>query len=289
MLSLEDLGIICGMCLFFKLSKFYFLIFTFSCLSINVDSMEHDSNDGLNIVVLGDSNTSLGGDSCNCQKGWTYWFSKSLNPKSCTSYARSGATWTNTANTIYNTEEYTEVLSDNNVIYNQVNRLKESVKNNKQFVPDIIIISAGTNDAWFHKSRPHVLDKSADELFAINTNRSLYKKPSEVLSLAESVKMCCEILKSIFPHTQIILITPQQTTKVNTSFINKIGDIIEQTAQYMSIGVIRLDYNGCVSRQVEKYSYTYTTDGTHTNIAGAKKNGYYIAKQVINISHYNIR
>ena len=43
-----------------------------------------------NIVILGDSNTAIGGDDCSKSVGWNKWFRDMLSPASCRSYARSG-------------------------------------------------------------------------------------------------------------------------------------------------------------------------------------------------------
>ena len=77
----------------------------------------------MNIVLLGDSNTWIGGDECDKPQGWNKWFKDLANPLSCHSYARSGATWTHTSLTDYDTEEDTGVLSDNNVVYKKIETL----------------------------------------------------------------------------------------------------------------------------------------------------------------------
>ena len=80
----------------------------------------------LHIAILGDSNTWLGGDECDNQKGWNKWFKDILQPASCRSYARSGATWTHTTKTKRDTKENIGKLGKDNVIFNQVMRLKEA-------------------------------------------------------------------------------------------------------------------------------------------------------------------
>ena len=72
-------------------------------LFVSLSSMAQGAR-GLNIVVLGDSNTSIGGDSCTLDRGWTRWFKESMQPASMRSYARSGATWTNATATRLNTQ-----------------------------------------------------------------------------------------------------------------------------------------------------------------------------------------
>ena len=77
----------------------------------------------LHVVLLGDSNTWIGGDDCDKERGWNTWFKQLFQPASCKSYARSGATWTNTKVTKRNPKENIGNLGNDNVIYNQVVRL----------------------------------------------------------------------------------------------------------------------------------------------------------------------
>ena len=230
----------------------------------------------VHIALLGDSNTWLGGDECDKPMGWPYWFCEQLKPASCRSYARSGATWTHTAATKRNTKEYTEKLSDDNVIYNQVCRLQEAVKDGRQPPPQLIIIAAGTNDAWFSQKRPHVFDFPSD-----NTTKNITdRQPNDVLTLAEVVRYNCELLQKDFPESRILLLAPMQSTAVATNKINAVSDIIETVAKQMGAEVIRMDKESCVRRNQEAKRRQYTYDGTHTNEKGAQQNGYYIAQKV---------
>lgn len=235
------------------------------------------SNAGeLNIIVLGDSNTSIGGDDCLNPKGWTKWFAERLSPKSCRSYARSGATWTNTKSTRYDIFEKTDGLSDNNVIYNQANRLINDCDKNNAVTPDVIIIAAGTNDAWFSAKRPGLYAKTAEQAFLTAGYISKYK-PSSVLTLAESVRYVCETLMQRFPKVQIILLTPMQTIKASYQKIRQTGDIIEQCANRMAIPVVRQDFLTGVYDNQERISQIKTSDGTHTSAEGARRNGFLLA------------
>lgn len=218
------------------------------------------------VVILGDSNTWIGGDDCMQPRGWNKWFCEAINPESCRSYARSGATWTHTEATTYDTEEYSEVLSDNNVIYNQVNRLKKAYEAGEQPLPDLIIIMAGTNDAWFGrvtKARPKVKEESA-------------------LTLEGAVRNDCMMLRELFPTCRLLLVTPMQTTKTSLSNIRRTGDIIEACGKTLGAEVIRLDREGCVKRKQELKKKTLTTDGVHTNEAGARCIGQLVAEKVMN-------
>lgn len=206
----------------------------------------------LHIVILGDSNTFIGGDGCDRPRGWNYWFRELAQPLSCRSYARSGATWTHTPATAYDIEEYTEVLSDNNVIYNQVNRLKQACADKVQPTPDLILILAGTNDAWF--------------------------RWLDIQTLAGCMRHDCELLTESFPQAKIVLLTPMQNTKTSVERITQTGDIIEQCGHAMGLHVVRLDRESGISRRQELKHPTLTTDGVHTNEKGARRIGRYMAR-----------
>lgn len=244
------------------------------CSDVVRTSVNHSD---VNVVILGDSNTSIGGDKCDKPQGWNKWFNDAFAPATCRSYARSGATWTNTAVTEYNVREYTDRLGNDNVIYNQINRLKEAYDAGTQPVPGLIIIAAGTNDAWFVSARPSVFGKTAAQAFACRDRFITDIPVTKVLTLAESVRYGCEMLMEIFPDARIVLLTPLQSVAAGTENIRRAGDIIEACGRYMSLKVIRQDYCCGIYSAREKVSRKYTTDGTHTNEAGARRNGLYIA------------
>lgn len=232
----------------------------------------------MDVVILGDSNTWIGGDDCDNPKGWNKWFVDIFKPQSCKSYARSGATWTNTVSTRPNTEENIAVLGNDNVIYNQILRLSAACQKGLQPTPHLIIIAAGTNDAWFVKKRPRVFSKTVEQVFAGGS--LLDHNPNQVLSLAESVRYGCEKLNSLFPHAQIILLTPLQAIQPTQANLDKASDIIEQCGCRMGLKVIRQDRECCVRRADEMKMKRYTTDGAHTSEEGARINGTYLAKRI---------
>lgn len=209
----------------------------------------------MHVVILGDSNTFIGGDQCDKPQGWNKWFKELANPLSCRSYARSGATWTHTSNTVYDIEENTGVLSDNNVIYNQVNRLlKETGEEKTQPTPDLILIMAGTNDLWFASKRPE--------------------------PLAKYIRQNCETLGTAFPKARIILITPPPFTRVPMATQHQAAAEIEQCAQAMHLSVIRLDRAKPLLPAKKLIKRGYSKDGVHTTEKGAKVLGHYIYEQV---------
>ena len=243
-------------------------------------SAANDDGEGhaVHVVILGDSNTWIGGDDCDKPKGWNKWFAEIFKPLSCKSYARSGATWTNTASTRTNMEEDIAVLGNDNVIYNQIMRLVSACEKGQQPTPQLIIIAAGTNDAWFVKKRPGVFSKTVEQAFS--TRSLLSRTPNQVLTLAESVRYGCELLQQQFPQAQIILLTPLQAIQPTEANLNKACDIIEQCGRRMGLEVIRQDRECCIRRMDEMKTKRYTTDGAHTSEEGAKINGTYLAKRI---------
>lgn len=234
----------------------------------------------LHVVMLGDSNTWIGGDDCDKPQGWNKWFKDALQPTTCKSYARSGATWTNTPQTHRDTKENIEVLGYNNVIYNQICRLQEAVEGGIQDSPQLILIMAGTNDAWFVKARPKALSMCGCEAFCKDSLTMTDRPINEILTLAESVRYSCELLKAAYPEAQIVLLTPLQSVAAGTENITKAGDIIECCAHQMNLSVIRLDKDGFIDAAKEKVKHHLTTDGTHTSELGARQIGSFIAQQV---------
>lgn len=231
------------------------------------------------VALLGDSNTWNGGDECDNPIGWSKWFKEAFTSASIRSYARSGATWCNTPRTCDNTTEDIAVIGDNNVIYNQVLRLKEAVASGAQPTPDIIIISAGTNDVWFTKSRPRAFAMTVQAAFS-QTETSRRRTPNQMLSLAQAVRYDCELLQEAFPKAELVLVTPMQSVKVPEARLEMATAIIEQCARALDAHVIKLSHPGGISRKDEMRARRYTSDGTHTNEDGAKLNGLYIAQQL---------
>ena len=237
----------------------------------------HDGND---VVLLGDSNTWLGGDSCDNRRGWSWWFCSCYHPATCVSYARSGATWTNTPSTVRDITGYSETISDNNVIYNQIYRLVDAVRTGVQPMPELVVVMAGTNDAWFCTKRPYALSETADEAFS----RTLPASASEAVTLASSVRLACDILMRELPSSRIVLITPMQSVSAGSDAIAAVSAIIADCGQRIGLPVIRLDTDGCVKADTERRHRTYTYDGNHTNTEGARCIGEYIARAIDNIS-----
>ena len=234
------------------------------------------------IVALGDSNTWLAGDSCTNPKGWITVLKEQMRPASCRSYARSGATWTHTEQTKYNTKEYTSLLGDDNVIYNQVNRLRDACNDGSQPKPDLILILAGTNDMWFEAKRPKAFARTAEEVCMDTTALYPTHQPNEVLTMAEAIRYDYEMLREFCPEATIVLLTPMQATKVSREVVTKTGELIDQCGALLDMPVIRLDEVG-IDSEAEQQEKHYTSDGVHTNTEGALLIGSYVTEKVFEI------
>lgn len=235
---------------------------------------------GYHVALLGDSNTWLGGDDCSKDKGWNYWFVLEAHPASCRSYARGGATWTHTPQTMADTLENTGSIGDNNVIFNQVLRLIGAVENGSQPTPDLIIIACGTNDAWFNDRRPQAFTLSTSAAFEQPDSVFMLRTEAELLTLTECVRFDCRMLQEAFPESRLLLITPLQTIKASDTKIKQTGDLIAQCAERLGAHVLRWDTESPIVSSQERTRKKYTYDGTHTNKLGAKKLGQLTARFV---------
>lgn len=236
------------------------------------------------VVVLGDSNSWLGEDDCTSEKGWTRWFADAFKPAGIRSYARSGATLTSTFHTVADTEENIGVLGDNNVIANQIRRLIKAYEESVQPKPEVVIISAGTNDIWFADSRPHAL-LSVGEADSICGKSHL----SSATTIEGAIEQQTDMLRAYFPDAMIVYLTPMQSTKFSVERLADYSIAIEQFAKRHGCVVLRLDIDGCVNREVEKRGFNLTYDGVHTSRKGAQCVGRWVATRLSEIlkSRYN--
>jgi len=238
------------------------------------------------VVLLGDSNTWIGGDECDDPRGWNCWFAREMNPGSIRSYARSGATWSHTVRTATDLREYSEVITDNNVVYNQVMRLTAAVDSGLQQTPDLIMIAAGTNDAWFPHLRPEEFSRTAAEAASRDATELLSLPPSKVLSLPEAVRYDLLILHSHFPDARIIAMTPIQSIKISDNMLTAVSEMIETAATAEGAAVLRQDLLCPVRSGSEMTCRRLTSDGTHTSAEGARLNALVICDFVRTMYHH---
>ena len=227
------------------------------------------------VALLGDSMTWISGQKCNLPKGWAYYLDQAGIADTIMLFARSGATWTNCAATPIDTKAYSAVVEDHNVIYNQVIRLIDHCKNNP--APDKILVYAGANDAWFDNKRPGLFEPNKRPLPEDIDSA----KPNEFTTMEGSIMLVVEMLRSHFPQAEITFLTPVEAGKIPTAKINAVGDKIEEVGGKLGIRTLRGDRHIPLRHAEEAGKLRkYTTDGAHTNPAGARLIADYLLKEV---------
>ena len=232
-----------------------------------------------NIMVLGDSITEI-------EIGWVQRFKQIIKPKTWTNLAVGGAKWCNEDNTIVDGT----TTGDNNVISNQVYK----AINGSYPTPDIIIISAGTND-W--RSTTEDIEKQ----FTNGSNSYIPLSSVDLKSWSGAIRYAVEKLSTKWLNAQIFICTPNQATEGKKAYISirDKGKIIKDVCHRLSIPV--LDVGGecgiCgLYENNDSSNGRYLWDGLHENSNGAYKHGEYIAKQIAsryvqfnyNIEEYDI-
>lgn len=239
------------------------------------------------IALFGDSITwqAIGS---NPKTGWATYFNEILQFGELVNYSRSGATWSNTASTTYNITENTGSLSNDNVIYNQFNRLLNDISNGAK-APDYIIVAAGTNDAWYPQHRPNALSKTAKEVFEDESTNYLESVDiNQCTSIAQAFRYVAEMIIANLPTTKVVICTPLQSTAFTAERNNGVTEVISSCANYMSWNVIVQSKECGVSRLEEKRGYKNTYDGTHTSETGAKAIGTYLANKFSSMFRENL-
>ncbi|MDE7471373.1 MAG: SGNH/GDSL hydrolase family protein [Paramuribaculum sp.] len=259
------------------------IIVTIALAFFGVAASTEGSLNEADVVMLGDSITWLGNDDCNGEKGWTSYWKTMIEPKSCRSYARSGATWSNTSATRKNTQENVGRISNDNTVYNQVMRLKEAIASGQQPQPELIMIAAGTNDLWFPKSRPDALTGSVEKAWSESAADVLAKGPSAATSIAQSVRLVMAELAETCPAAKVIILTPLQCTKINGEKMEAGSRLIEESARKAGAMVIRQDRETPLDSISERRQLNLTYDGVHTSKAGAKAIGEALARRTIEL------
>lgn len=227
-------------------------------------------------ALLGDSITWLSLSS-NPKRGWARYFARNMKFAELRNYARSGATWSNSATTKVNTEAYSASTTPDNVIFNQLQRLFLDLGNG--FKPDYIVIAAGINDVWFPDARPDALARTAGEIME-SEQRYSDKDVSACTSIAESIRLVAELLWQRLPDVQVILLSPMQSTSVEYSKLRQATEIIRGCADYLGWGFISQMDEIPVNRIREKWENRLTYDGTHTSELGAKVVGDILSSKI---------
>lgn len=257
-----------------------FLIALSLCLGGNLNGISARTQKP-HVVFIGDSNTWNGGDDVSNPRAWSYWLVKNLLPASARSYARSGATWTNNTATRVDTAAYSELLDDQNVLYQQAVRLIGAHKAGQQATPDLIFVCAGTNDAWFRSRRPGIYSETVEQAYARPMTTTT--KPGEATSLAASARLTLMLLKEAFPQAKIIVVTSPYCVQAPKAEIDKVAETLQQCAQRSGVYCTRTERTAGIDPDKEKEKKELTVDGVHTSERGA----WQLANCVYNFMAFN--
>lgn len=218
----------------------------------------------MNIAVLGDSIS----DVKNNITKWCQPFYELADCASFKSYARGSCTMTNNSNTAYDVTTTNTVQGGNNVIWNQVNRLKVDTDNNTVPTPDLIIIMAGTNDATQGKTVG-----SVSTVFTTQKNTFASKLITQIDDFVSSSRKVIDMIREYYPSCEIVLISPIATS-YNSNAYNYILDlrgIIEQIADNTGCHYISGGEFGITYYDEGNGNHKYLADGIHPNEVGGKR------------------
>lgn len=133
-----------------------------------------------------------------------------------------------------------------------------------RITPDLIVISAGTNDSNQTDNYDAVMGMTFSQLEADEVTRE---------TLYGGLRYCMEWLMNDFPDSQVIVVTPfQSATGAHRTFENQQekGDYIKKMAKRFSIPVIdQFSECGIVDYyEVDGGNGRYLVDGVHLNADG---------------------
>ena len=227
------------------------------------DSFKKKQWEDKNIMVLGDSITEI-------EIGWVQRFKQIIKPKTWTNLAVGGAKWCNEDNTIVDGT----TTEDNNVISNQVYK----AINGSYPTPDIIIISAGTND-WRDTT------EDIEKQFTNGGNSYIPLSNVNLKSWSGAIRYAVEKLTTKWLNAQIFICTPNQAAEGKKAYISikDKGKIIKEVCHRLSIPVLDVGGECGICGLYENNNSSngrYLWDGLHENSSGAYKHGEYIAKQI---------
>ena len=242
--------------------------------NVKCNSNYNNPFENLNIVLFGDSITDL--ENNNITK-WVQPFRNLITCKSFKDYARGYCTWTFKSDTSYNITDSSNSNIGNNVIWNQLNKLKNDVNNGTVNTPNIIMILAGTNDALQSKA-----------LGDINTAFSSASQGTDVTkltTLAQSVRYVCDDIYNTYPNCKIIICTPLPIgTASDYPKSVEVRNMLISCANVLNLDIIDQTYkSGIVWYREAQSNIYYKGDGIHLNDLGGELIANFIYKELLNL------
>ena len=190
-------------------------------------------------------------------------------------FAISGATIKNTSTTVMDGEPAYGV---NNTVPNQILKLLNNIGDYD--TPDIIIISASTND-----DIPET--ESIEEQFTNNNTEYVDISSCNLQTYEGAMRWSFEKLKEVYPSSEIIFCTPIQSATSNRPYSTqkqKRDRIIQVCERLSTYYIDAFTKSGIYSRyEVEGGEGKYLTDGLHPNETGGNVLAKCYYKELLNI------
>lgn len=230
------------------------------------------------ILFLGDSVTALSGN-----RGWSTYFNNKLKPELSVNLAVPQSRWCDYEDTVYDGNPTSSNLH-NNTMGNQIEKIlrgKDETHPNYSRVEayqhfDIIMIAEGSND-----------NPPTEDIEPFFTNNHLPVDISTVdkMKFAGAFRYAIENLQRVYPNAKIFICTPIQAVDSFRTYdsMNIRRNYLKELANRISVEHIDTFECGiCGMYEIWHSEGRDLIDGLHPNASGAKKIGYYNAKNVIN-------
>ena len=271
-----------------------------SCAISNIESFDYDNvtpkmgNDGLNILVFGDSITDCtnisiadgkttsysfpspsisyieNGVTHNYDK-WAYLMQNYLPIKEVRCYAKSGAVYRDRMDSEDVWEERQQLSEQINLAFNDLNN-PNGVFNQSRFIPDYVIFALGINDRWDAISDNDYTNTIAKNVYnddgSLNVESTLNALDRTIFS--DSIRWAYLKTKAKFPYAQFFTVLPLQTGNVNAENYIKVRELIERFAKHHSIKILDGGYEMgiCSDFDLGGSVGLYLKDSLHPNEYG---------------------
>jgi len=223
------------------------------------------------------------GDSITARKEWVNFFNKVMEPSFSLNIAVSSATWKDNSKTVYDGNPLFNGPDNNmnNVIGNQVEKIKRNFGKNPDYNNfDIIIVAAGTNDWGIDEIEDY--QKDIENQFFTEDKKLLPLENVNTHTMAGAMRYTYESIRYYYPYADIFYCSPIQACEQRRTYLD-----ITQKREYIKLFCERVSdvhfldtflCGICGAYEKDEENGKDLVDGLHPNITGAVK-----------ISKYNYR
>lgn len=250
------------------------------------------------VLILGDSITHLD----TSASGWVKYFMQIVQPAVKVNLAVDGATWKDKVdNQVYDGNP--KPSTTGNCIGNQVQKvINEKANGNIDYDDfDVIIIAAGTNDAFNINPDSETIDDVESQFISVYGTQGTFSiVPLDSVNrrtFSGIMRYTYQKLNELYPNAKFCICSPLQEVYENYVSTYKKGELFRYIASRLSVHYFNTrDCGICNLYESPKESIDYDNptneestvkrdlaDGIHTNASGAEKLGKFIAKEFIKL------